>query len=89
MESRLEGPRTDADLTGLIVLDTGANLSLGLSIPPDELDGISLRRTGVGSDVLEGLQSAGEPLRLGIRISGPLAGPTLEPDATAASARPH
>lgn len=89
VDSRLEGPRTDADLAGLIVLDTGANLSLGLSIPPEGLDAISLRRTGVGSDVLEGLRSAGEPLRLGIRISGPLAGPTLEPDATAAAARPR
>ena len=82
--SVLEGPRTDATLAGLIALEAGTDLSLGLSIPPDGLDGISLRRTGVGSDVLEGLRAAGEPLELGIRISGPLAGPTLEPDAQAA-----
>lgn len=83
--SELAGVRLDARLTGTIALEGGADLSLGLSIPAAELGGLSLRRTGIGSDVLDGLRADGTPLEIGLRLSGPLAGPTVEPDASVAT----
>lgn len=61
------------------------DLAMALSIPPDRLQAISLRRTGVAQTVLDRLTESESPLDLGIRISGTLQGPTLEPDALAAS----
>jgi hypothetical protein len=56
---------------------------MGLSIPAEQLHLLSLRRTGIAESVLASLQSARQPLVLGLRIGGFLAGPTLEPDALA------
>jgi hypothetical protein len=89
--SVLTGTRLDARLMGTIALEGGMDLSLGLSIPASELGGLSLRRTGIGSEVLDGLRADGRSLDLGLRLSGPLAGPTVEPDASVATsgARPR
>jgi hypothetical protein len=67
-------------------MDGTADLSLGLSIPPDRLGTVSLRRTGIGQSVLDQLAAAGTPLELGLRMSGPLATPQVEPDASNAVA---
>lgn len=83
--SELTGALCDAMVSGMIALEGGTDLSLGLSIPASELGGLSLRRTGIGSDVLNGLRADGIPLEIGLRLSGPLAGPTVEPDASVAT----
>lgn len=85
--SELSGDLGRATLTGFIALEGGVDLALGLIIPPDELRNISLRRTGVGSEVLERLESADSPLELGLRATGPLGGPTLEPGGSVAFTR--
>ena len=85
--SELSGALGRATLSGFIALEGGVDLALGLTIPPEELRNISLRRTGVASEVLSRLESAGSPLELGLRATGPLAGPTLEPDGSVAFTR--
>jgi hypothetical protein len=80
--SELRGVIGDAVMSGFIALEGRIDLALGLTIPPSELGKVSLRRTGVGSEVLDRLQAAGSPLELGLRASGPIAGPTLEPDGS-------
>jgi hypothetical protein len=85
--SELSGALGRATLSGFIALRGGVDLALGLTIPPEELRNISLRRTGVASEVLSRLESAGSPLELGVRATGPLEGPTLEPDGSVAFTR--
>ena len=86
--SELSGSLGNAALHGVIALEGDTDLSLALTIPASELGTISLRRTGIGSDVLESLREEGDPLELGLRLSGPIAGPTLEPDASVVARRP-
>lgn len=71
---------------GLVHLDGSHDLSMGLSIPPDRLGTVSLRRTGIGQSVLDHLSAAGSSLDLGLRMSGVLATPQVEPDASNAVA---
>lgn len=85
VDSRLEGDAATAKLSGAVGLGGAVDLAMALSIPPDRLRAISLRRTGVAQTVLDRLTESESPLDLGIRISGTLQGPTLEPDALAAS----
>jgi hypothetical protein len=59
---------------------------MALSIPAERLGDISLRRTGIGQGVLDQLRTAGATLDLGLRLSGWLQAPTLEPDASNALA---
>ena len=73
--------------SGPLKLDGSADLSVGLSIPPEHLEDVSLRRTGVGQGVLDRLRAAGSSLDLGLRLSGWLQAPTLEPDASQTAAR--
>lgn len=86
-ESRITGDFARVTLSGIVGLDGAVDLAMALSIPPDQLQAVSLRRTGVAETVLDRLREAGSSLDLGIRVSGTLAGPTLEPDALAASER--
>ena len=86
-ETRLVGELGTARLSGTLGLGGAADLSMGLSIPPEHLRAVSLRRTGVAQTVLDRLRSTRTPLDLGMRVSGSLQGPTLEPDALAASER--
>ncbi|MDX1493374.1 MAG: AsmA-like C-terminal region-containing protein [Longimicrobiales bacterium] len=83
--SELQGDMASATLSGAIGLGGAVDLAMALSIPADRLEAVSLRRTGVAQSVLDQLRESGSSLDLGIRISGTLAGPTLEPDALAAS----
>jgi hypothetical protein len=83
--SRLDGDFSEISAAGAIDLGGAVDLSLGLSIPAEQLHLLSLRRTGVAESVLASLQAANRPLVLGLRVSGSLEGPTLEPDALAAS----
>ncbi|MEX2467890.1 MAG: AsmA family protein [Gemmatimonadota bacterium] len=85
--SELGGALGQATLSGLIALEGALDLALGLTIPPAELEHVSLRRTGVGPEMLSQLEAAGRPLELGLRASGSVAGPTLEPDASVAVTR--
>jgi len=85
-ESMLTGEGGQVALEGRIHLDGSLDLSLGLSIPPQQLKGVSLRRTGIGQSVLDHLSAAGSPLDLGLRMSGVLRAPVLEPDASNAVA---
>lgn len=84
-ESELEGEMAIATLSGAVGLGGAVDLAMALSIPAAQLEAVSLRRTGVAQSVLDQLKESGSSLDLGIRISGTLAGPTLEPDALAAS----
>ena len=81
-EARLEAEAGDVLVRGPLQLDGSADLAVGLSIPPEHLEDVSLRRTGVGQSVLERLRAAGSPLELGLRLSGRVQAPTLEPDAS-------
>ena len=83
--SELSGTDATVTLSGAVGLGGAVDLAMALSIPPERLEAISLRRTGVAQSVLDGLTESGRALDLGIRISGTLQGPTLEPDALAAS----
>jgi hypothetical protein len=67
---------------GPLDFDGSADLSMAVTIPSDRLDGVSLRRTGIGQGVLDQLRSAGGSLDLGLRLSGWIQAPTLEPDAS-------
>lgn len=85
--SRLEGARASASLSGAVGMGGAVDLAMALSIPPGQLEALSLRRTGVAQTVLDQLRNNESSLDLGIRISGTLQGPTLEPDALAATER--
>ena len=67
---------------GPLHFDGSADLSMAVTIPSDHLDRVSLRRTGIGQGVLDQLRSAGGSLDLGLRLSGWIQAPTLEPDAS-------
>lgn len=86
-ESVLDGDFAGVTLSGAVGLGGAVDLAMALSIPPDQLQAVSLRRTGVAQTVLDRLRETGSSLDLGIRVSGTLEGPTLEPDALAASER--
>ncbi|MDZ7778390.1 MAG: AsmA family protein [Gemmatimonadota bacterium] len=81
-ESALTGARGRVNLSGLIAFEGPVHLELGLSIPPSELADVSLRRTGIGADVLDRLRDTGSSLELGLRTGGSLGAPTLEPDGS-------
>lgn len=85
--SELTGERVSATLSGAVGLGGAVDLAMALSIPADQLEAVSLRRTGVAQTVLDRLEETHSALDLGIRVSGTLEGPTLEPDALAASER--
>lgn len=85
--SELRGGRATATLSGAVGLGGAVDLAMALSIPASQLEAVSLRRTGVAQTVLDQLRASNSPLDLGIRISGTLQGPTLEPDALAAAER--
>lgn len=91
--SELNGERASATLSGAVGLGGAVDLAMALSIPAHQLEAVSLRRTGVAQTVLDQLRASASALDLGIRISGTLQGPTLEPDALAAAelgaARPN
>lgn len=82
--SALRGERASATLSGAVGLGGAVDLAMALSIPASQLEAVSLRRTGVAQTVLDQLRDSDSALDLGIRISGTLQGPTLEPDALAA-----
>lgn len=83
--SELAGDRASANLSGAVGLGGAVDLAMALSIPADQLEAVSLRRTGIAQSVLDQLKDSDSSLDLGIRISGTLQGPTLEPDALAAA----
>jgi hypothetical protein len=85
--SELVGPQGRVVFDGLLHLDGSHDLSVGLSIPPERLASISLRRTGIGQSVLDHLRAAGGSLNLGLRMSGVLWAPVLEPDASSSVPR--
>jgi hypothetical protein len=85
-EATLDGAPGDVALNGSLRLDGSVDLSVGLSIPSERLGSVSLRRTGIAQSVLEQLRRAGGSLDLGLRLSGWLQAPTLEPDASQALA---
>jgi hypothetical protein len=67
--------------SGTVGLSGALDLAYGVTIPPERLGDLSLRRTGVSSSVVEGLRRAGDGLSLGFRVGGRVAAPLLEPDA--------
>ena len=67
--------------SGTIALSGALDLAYGVTIPPERLGDLSLRRTGVSSSVVQGLQRSGDGLSLGFRVGGRVAAPLLEPDA--------
>jgi hypothetical protein len=85
-EASLSGDEGDVVFSGPLRLDGSADLSMGVSIPSRRLGDVSLRRTGIGQSVLERLRAAGGSLDLGLRLSGWLQAPSLEPDASNAVA---
>jgi len=84
--STVDGALGRVAMTGLLGFDGALDLAVGLSIPPGRLSEVSLRRTGIGQTVLDQLASAGSSLDLGLRLSGSLTAPVLEPDASNALA---
>jgi hypothetical protein len=80
-EANLIGPMGRMVLSGVLDFSGFADMSVALSVPADQLQGVSLRRTGIGPTVIEQLRIAGRPLDLGFRVSGPIEAPSLEPDA--------
>jgi len=83
---RLEADAGAVTFRGGVRHDGAAELALALSIPPERLEGVSLRRTGVGQGVLERLRTAHGTLELGLRLEGRIQAPTLEPDASSSVA---
>jgi hypothetical protein len=79
--SDLRGPFGRIVFGGAVGLGGDADVAVALSLPSDQLDVVSLRRTGIGSGVVAQLRESGRALELGLRLSGPLGAPTLEPDA--------
>jgi hypothetical protein len=88
-EASLAGDTGDVVFSGPLRLDGSADLSMGLSIPSQHLQDVSLRRTGIAQSVLDQLRAAGGSLDIGLRLSGWLQAPTLEPDASNAVALAH
>ena len=86
-EASISSPTGDVVVSGPVRLDGSADLALGLTIPPQQLQDVSLHKMGIGPSVLERLRVAGGSLDLGLRLSGWLQAPTLEPDASQAVAR--
>lgn len=84
--STLDGAQGRVAMSGLLAFDGSVDLAVGLSIPPERLSEVSLRRTGIGQTVLDQLASAGSSLDLGLRLSGTLTAPVVEPDASNALA---
>jgi hypothetical protein len=82
--SDLTGNQGRLVFDGVLGYGGDSDVSVALSIPPDQLALVSLRRTGIGPGVLEQLRTAGRPLDLGLHMSGHLGAPSLEPDATRA-----
>jgi hypothetical protein len=85
-ESDLSGEQGRIVFDGVLGFGGETDVSVALSLPADQLTLVSLRRTGIGPGVLQQLRTAGQALDLGLHMSGPLAAPTLEPDATRAVA---
>jgi len=83
--SWLDGDLARVGLVGAIGFGGAVDLAMALSVPPGRLQAVSLRRTGVAQTVLDRLTAANSSLDLGIRITGSIDGPTLEPDALAAT----
>jgi hypothetical protein len=84
--SNLSGPMGQVALAGVVRFDGSHDLAVGISIPPEYLDRVSLQRTGIGQGVLEHLRASGSSLDLGLRMSGVLWAPSVEPDASSALA---
>jgi hypothetical protein len=82
--SDLSGGQGRVVFEGVVGFGGDSDVSVALSIPPDQLTLVSLRRTGIGPGVLQQLRTSGRALDLGLHMSGPLGAPSLEPDATRA-----
>jgi hypothetical protein len=80
-DGELVGELSRIVFTGLVDLSGAADLSMAVSVPPQRLQAVSLRRTGIGQSVVDQLRSANRPLDLGLHLSGSLGAPTLEPNA--------
>jgi hypothetical protein len=78
---RLDGEMARLAFRGHVGFGGEADVSMGLAVPSEQLDQLSLRRTGVGTSVLEHLMSSGRPLDLGLHLGGFVGAPTLEPNA--------
>lgn len=85
--SELNGELGSVVASGSVGFGSALDLEMALTVPPDRLGSVSLRRTGVAQSMIERLRTSGTPLELGVRVSGTLAGPELEPDALAAEPR--
>ena len=83
-EAILTGETGEVAASGPVHLDGSADLALALTIPPEHLQSVSLRKTGIGQSALDRLRTAGGSLDLGLRLSGWLQAPTIEPDASQA-----
>jgi hypothetical protein len=78
---RLDGAMGRLAFRGHVGFGGEADLSMAVAVPSEQLDHLSLRRTGVGAGVLEQLKSSGQPLDLGLHLAGFVGAPTLEPNA--------
>lgn len=79
--SDLTGPFGRVVFGGAVSLGGEADVPVALSLPAEQLDVVSLRRTGIGPGVVAQLRASGRALDLGLKMSGPLASPSLQPDA--------
>jgi hypothetical protein len=77
----LDGEMGRFAFRGTVGFGGEADVSMALAVPSDQLDRLSLRRTGIGAGVLEQLKRSGRPLSLGLHLSGFVGAPTLEPNA--------
>jgi hypothetical protein len=80
-EGELVGGLARFAFRGPVLFNGEADVSMALAVPADQLQHVSLRRTGVGSSVVDQLKNAGNPLDLGLHVVGFLSAPTLEPNA--------
>jgi hypothetical protein len=78
---RLDGEMGRLAFRGYVGFGGEADVSMALAVPSEQLDHLSLRRTGVGAGVLEQLKTSGRPLDLGLHLGGFVGAPTLEPNA--------
>ena len=85
--SELDGELGQVSAVGAVAFGGAIDLEMGLTIPAARLGSVSLRRTGVAQSMIERLRITDTPLDLGVRVSGTLGGPVLEPDALAAERR--
>jgi hypothetical protein len=76
----LDGATVRVAFGGLVDFTGAADISVAISIPVAHLGNVSLRQTGIGPSVVQQLRASGWPLDLGMRMSGFLSAPTLEPD---------